>query len=236
VNFYAPWCSHCKRLAPTWQKLAEEYRFFTDVKVLQVNCEKEQMTCKKHKITGFPKIVAFYQGSAEVTYEGDRSFESLKDFVMDLIKTHLDGAAKGADEHKSGDPIEDMDSVPIEPVPIEAPDTTDDEVISLRKETFDLAVSSGKTFIYFYAPWCKYCKQFSPIWDKLAKEVIEKRVMVKIAKVDCTIEEELCQELEVTSFPTIRLFSSRFNFREYNGERTVAALMKFINQHGRDEL
>ena len=45
---------------------------------------------------------------------------------MDLIKTHLDEAAKGADEHKSGDPIEEMNSVPIEPVPIEAPDTTDD--------------------------------------------------------------------------------------------------------------
>ena len=32
--------------------------------IVQVNCEKEQMTCKKHKITGFPKIIAFYQGSA----------------------------------------------------------------------------------------------------------------------------------------------------------------------------
>ena len=59
-------------------------------------------------------------------YDGDRSFESLKDFVMGLIKIHLDGAAKGVAEHKPDPPIEEMDSVPSEPVPIEAPDTTDD--------------------------------------------------------------------------------------------------------------
>ena len=30
-------CPHCKKLAPTWQKLAEEYQFFADVKILQVS-------------------------------------------------------------------------------------------------------------------------------------------------------------------------------------------------------
>lgn len=97
----------------------------------------------------------------------------------------------------------------------------------LVASNFDEVVfdNSKKVLVEFYAPWCGHCKQLVPIYDKLG-EHFEKDDDVIIAKIDATANE--LEHTKITSFPTIKLYTKDNQVREYNGERTLAGLTKFV--------
>ncbi|GBP44899.1 Thioredoxin domain-containing protein 5 [Eumeta japonica] len=49
-------------------------------------------------------------------------------------------------------------------------------------------------FIMFYAPWCRHCTDFQPIWYELAEMVNTPDSKFVIAQVDCTTYNKLCNE------------------------------------------
>ncbi|KAG8681750.1 protein disulfide-isomerase precursor [Ceratobasidium sp. 395] len=92
AEFYAPWCGHCKRLKPVWENLAELYKDQKDkLTILKMDATTNDLPPSAgFKISGFPTLKFKPAGSKTfVDYEGDRSLESLIEFVQTNAKNKV---------------------------------------------------------------------------------------------------------------------------------------------------
>ncbi|KAG6866478.1 hypothetical protein C0991_003996 [Blastosporella zonata] len=91
VEFYASWCGHCKRLAPIWENLAENYGPSTGLLIAKMEAQENDLPASvPFRISGFPTLKFKQAGSREfIDYEGDRSLESLTAFIEEHAKNPL---------------------------------------------------------------------------------------------------------------------------------------------------
>ncbi|EOA88951.1 hypothetical protein ACJQWK_05622 [Exserohilum turcicum] len=90
VEFYAPWCGHCKNLKPAYETAAKSLQGIA--KVAAINCDEEMNKpfCGKMGVQGFPtlKIVrpSKKQGKPTVEdYQGARSAKGIVEAVKDKV-------------------------------------------------------------------------------------------------------------------------------------------------------
>jgi protein disulfide-isomerase-like protein len=81
IKFFAPWCGHCKAMAPAWGQLADGFADSTTVVIGDVDCTTEKDLCSKYGVQGFPTIKYFVGSDEGEKYEGGRDFEALKAFA-----------------------------------------------------------------------------------------------------------------------------------------------------------
>ncbi|XP_076459256.1 protein disulfide-isomerase-like [Babylonia areolata] len=134
----------------------------------------------------------------------------VQDFMDGKLKPHL----------KSEEVPDDWDAKPVK--------------VLVSKNFKEVALDKSKdVFVEFYAPWCGHCKQLAPIWDELGEKFQDKDSVV-IAKMDSTANE--LEEVKIQSFPTLKFFPKDSDeIIEYNGERTLAAMAKFVENGGKEE-
>merc|ERR1712227_831625 len=114
-----------------------------------------------------------------------------------------------------------------EPLPADWDDKPAKYLTAVNFKSLVVDKPSKPSVVMWHAPWCGHCKNMMPVWDKIG----EKFPDYLVAKIDATVNE-VFGEPAVHSFPTIKLYRQDGSTAEYNGERTVEGLSKFIKTDG----
>lgn len=215
VEFYAPWCGHCKNLKPEYDKVAKGLEGV--VNVAAVDCDANKGLAGEYGVKGFPTIKLFYTSSkghvVNTDYAGGRTGTEIVTWVLDQVKKAAlkRMGAKEEKKQKSSSGFYGPDS----------------DVVNLGSSNFGDLVQKGDDLwmMEFYAPWCGHCKNLKSDWEHVATELKGK---VKVGAVDCTAHERLCGEFDVKGFPTLKFFGSNKRAPEdYNGGRDAASIAAF---------
>merc|ERR1711990_1334760 len=81
VEFYAPWCGHCKSLAPIWDELGAKYKDSADIVIAKMDATANEL--EKVKVHSFPTIKYFPAGDNKdaVDFNGARTLDGFSKFL-----------------------------------------------------------------------------------------------------------------------------------------------------------
>jgi len=110
IEFYAPWCGHCKALAPKYDELASLYTINKDwdkkITIAKVDATANDVP---DDISGFPTIKLYPAGGKDspITYSGSRTVEDLVKFIAENGKYKIEATVNDT-ELPDADPVESL--------------------------------------------------------------------------------------------------------------------------------
>ncbi|CCE65427.1 hypothetical protein TPHA_0L00710 [Tetrapisispora phaffii CBS 4417] len=192
IEFYSPYCSHCKSLAPIWKETWEKFQkesASSKLKFSQVNCVESGDLCSQEKVRAYPKVSLYQNGSFIKDYpDGNkRTVEQFIKFANEVIQENTEN---------------ETDST------IDAISNLSKETIPLDKEAIINLLAGGAKFPYFISFWpsdlnyqddsftftnCKDCETFKEKWKSISEHLSDSGIQG--AHFDCKKYPEVCKQL-----------------------------------------
>jgi len=216
VEFYAPWCGHCKSMAPAFEKAAKALEGMVNVGA--VDMTTDQSVGSPYGVQGFPTIKLFGANkSSPKDHNGQRDEKAFVSAGVQLVRETADfrlnggksssGSSSGSSGNAGG-----------------AGGSGGSGAQELNPSTHKTK-GNGSWLIMYYAPWCPHCKTAMAPLNKAANNL---KGQVNIGKVDCTVHQSLCSGVE--GYPTLRFYDNNGKMTPYNGNRDEAGFINFSRQ------
>ena len=83
VDYWAPWCVYCRRIAPAYEKIAEQ--FGDQIHVGKINIDDEQSLAMKEQIEVIPTLVLYKGGQVLGSIVAPESKAAIETFIKETL-------------------------------------------------------------------------------------------------------------------------------------------------------
>ena len=230
IEFFAPWCGHCKNFAPEYEKAARALKGI--FKIGAVDADKEKELAAKYGIQGFPTVKFFGITKTNIQdYNSARTSQAIISYMFDRAKDIVNKRmGQSTNTNQNTNKNTNTNSNNNSNQQKQKKPSTDKDVIVLDDKNFDEIVFKSKDMfiVAFYAPWCGHCQKLLPEWNAAASELKDK---IKLAKVDATVNQQLAARYNIQGYPTIKIFppgeKTQSNIEDYTGPRDSNGIVQF---------
>lgn len=216
VKFFAPWCGHCRAMAPAYERASEEVAG-SEIKIAEVDCDDQLEVCSRFSVGGFPSLMLFDSATKQViAYRGARETANFVSFAKSGYKQM---AGKPIPPKSAGKPAPTMPDGPLSA--LELDDTNALETIRSKK---------GLWLLKMYAPWCGHCKKFAPVFESAARALEKTHKDIHLAKINCDGPGAgICVAFKAAGYPTVKVYDADNDLvYSYRGKRTEESVIEYM--------
>lgn len=83
VDYWAPWCSYCRRIEPVYEKVAAQYE--QELEVVKVNIDDEPQLAATEQIDVIPTLVLYRSGNSIGSIVAPESKAAIDEFIAKAL-------------------------------------------------------------------------------------------------------------------------------------------------------